>query len=161
MLENYCFANTAIERLVLRFSAPSIGIGVFLRCENLQSVDFRHVRSLKKLEAATFHECRRLRTVLLGDRLETIGCGCFSHSGLEEVVLPKSIKCIENDAFGHCKRLKRVVVTGEKLESIGAQAFAYSGLESFVAPASLRVLEEGVFSHCPMLKHVDFGVCTL
>ena len=41
--------------------------------------------------------------------LEKIGWGCFKGSGLEEIIIPKSVKKIEWIAFSQCKNLQRVV----------------------------------------------------
>ena len=98
----------------------------------------RAVKGLEHPGQGTFFDCKRLRRVQLGESLEVIGNDWFRGSGLEEVIVPKTVKVIENSAFYECERLKRVVFQGDGPEVIQEFAFAYSGLESFTAPASLR-----------------------
>lgn len=52
-----------------------------------------------------------------------IGNGAFSNCiSFTDIVLPDTVKTIENDAFGGCTSLKKVVASG--VESIGENAFA-------------------------------------
>ena len=59
-----------------------------------------------------------MRNILLPDGLETIEINCFRNSGLEKVVLPASIKCVESGAFCGCEQLKSVQLN-EGLEKLG------------------------------------------
>lgn len=55
-------------------------------------------------------------------------------SGLESVVLPRSLKAIGESAFFGCKSLRSVVLdTDSALEEIGPRAFQRSGLKCFAA----------------------------
>ena len=85
--------------MVLPSSVKDIDLGAFKHCERLQSVDLRAATGLKRLGYEAFAECGRLRTVLLNDGLEAIGGNCFAQSGLEEIVIPSSVKYIESGVF--------------------------------------------------------------
>ena len=50
-----------------------------------------------------------LKKVTLLEGLEKIGYECFNESGLEEIIIPKSVKTIEWSAFYGCKSLRKVV----------------------------------------------------
>ena len=52
-----------------------------------------------------FYGCNSLKEVHLPDGLEKIGRECFENSGLEEIIIPKSVKTIEKYAFSGCKSL--------------------------------------------------------
>ena len=125
----------------------------FSRCERLEYVDLRAASSLKSLGKCMFFGCPKLRRVLLGEGLQKISCECFANSGVEEIELPHSVRCIEDKAFRCCKDLKRIVADG--VEVIGEYAFAESGLESFCASSSLRQIKSCAFTDCKALKHVD------
>ena len=142
-LEEGCFTNTEIRRLVFPSSVRDIGPSAFMQCGSLQLVDLR-ASSLKSLDTDTFAECGNLKHVLLGEGLEYIGEQCFTKTGVEEVVFPSSIRRIGIRAFKSCKDLKRVSF-GEGLEVIETYAFIDSGLESFAAPASLRKIGSHAF----------------
>ena len=59
--------------------------------------------TLKDVEQRTFMCCGRLRRVQLPNRLEHIGAACFCNSGLEEIVLPSSVKVVGMCAFQECE----------------------------------------------------------
>ena len=85
--------------MVLPSSVKDIDLGAFKHCEWLQFVDLRAATGLKRLGYEAFAECENLRTVLLNDGLEAIGGKCFVESGLEEIVIPSSIKYIDSGVF--------------------------------------------------------------
>ena len=58
---------------------------------------------LKKIGNWAFWECKNLKNIRFPDGLETIGKDCFENSGLEEVVLPASVKNVESGAFSACE----------------------------------------------------------
>lgn len=63
-----------------------------------------------------------MRGVKLPDSLEKIGDFCFSASGIEELVLPASVREVGANAFADCKWLKSVRLN-EGLERLGKSAF--------------------------------------
>ena len=68
---------------------------------------------LTRLGKQAFEGCEGLRRVLLGAGLREIGYMCFYRSGLEEVVLPGSVRLVDEAIFCCCAGLKRVVFAGE------------------------------------------------
>jgi hypothetical protein len=69
-----------------------------------------------------FDGCFRLRELELPSGLRYLWGYTFCRSGLEEIILPDSIKIIPSYAFKDCKRLKRVVC-GSGMRKISAWAF--------------------------------------
>ena len=76
---------------------------------------------------------------------------CFADSGLEEVVLPESVKTVAVCAFKSCKQLRRTKLN-EGLEVLGetwinkgkefkGMVFAASGIEEIRLPSTLKTLE--------------------
>lgn len=59
-LEERCFTNTGIRRLVFPSSVRDIGSSAFMQCESLQLVDLG-ASGLKSLGADAFAECGHLR----------------------------------------------------------------------------------------------------
>ena len=70
--------------------------GVF-ECSAIESV--RLPSTLRRLEDQTFRSCKRLRSVEVPNGVECIGRACFQHSGVREITLPATLKCIERDAL--------------------------------------------------------------
>ena len=106
-----------------------------------------------------FKDLKGLQSVRLNDGLEKLEIGCFSGTGIRQLVIPSSVRNIEFKVFESCKCLRRITFAGAGLETIAHEAFAESGLEAFVAPATLRRIGDHAFVLCKRLKHVDLGAC--
>lgn len=65
---------------------------------------------LKRIALRVFQECKNLRKIELPGELESIGALCFYSSGLEEIVLPRSLCVVHENAFGYCNCLKTIRV---------------------------------------------------
>lgn len=101
-----------------------------------------------------------MRTVQLNEGLEALGtcdaecCGVFCYSGLESVVLPRTLRLVGKDAFSSCKALKTVTFA-EGLQVIGRYAFSGCAIEVAAFPASVEEIQERAFFDNP-LKEVTF-----
>ena len=89
------------------------------------------------------------------DGLEKIGLFAFVESGVEQVVLPVSLRTIAQGAFGKCESLKTVKFN-EGLEVIGTDeydddggiwpgVFMKSALENIEFPSTLKRIEYCAF----------------
>ena len=70
--------------------------------------EFQTPSSLRVIEAKVFSKCDDLTRVVLNDGLETLGKndeGVFEDGGLEEIVIPKTLKKISKNAFRECEYL--------------------------------------------------------
>ena len=76
--------------------------------------------------------------------MKKIGACCFEKSGLEEIVLPASVKEIGARAFYYCKQLKNVQLN-EGLEKLGSNAFTWSAITSVRIPSTLKRIENETF----------------
>lgn len=56
----------------------------------------------------SFYNFEKISEVVWTDSIEEIACGAFMHSGIEEVIIPDSVRYIGEDAFSCCERLKKV-----------------------------------------------------
>lgn len=84
--------------------------------------------------------------------------GCFSESGLEELVVPSSIITTGYAAFRGSRNMKKISFQeGSRLEKIGLKCFSCTGIEEFTAPQSLREIEDGAFYECRSLKRVTLN----
>ena len=84
-------------------------VGAFQGCKNLQSVIFEQGSELTEISDNAFRECKSLKSIVLPNKLREIGWGAFNQSGLTEVKIPKSVKCIGELSFFHCSSLSTVV----------------------------------------------------
>ena len=92
----YCLEGTSIKRVSIGEGIEKIDDDAFGNCKNLESI---HIPgSVKTIGAFAFMHCS-LREVILDDGVETIGQCAFAFNPLEQVVLPKSIKELDDKAF--------------------------------------------------------------
>ena len=60
-----------------------------------------------------------MKKIELPEGLEVIEEGCFGRSGLEKIVIPKSVTKIKEWAFSECKSLWKVIFEeGSKLKKL-------------------------------------------
>ena len=85
MVGTYAFAGTALES----FTAP---------------------RSLRRIDAGAFANCRNLREAMLNEGLQYIGESAFYGSGVETVYIPSTLREMPKGALFRCGSLKRVEV---------------------------------------------------
>lgn len=100
---------------------------------------------LKEIGESAFGMTSSLKEITLPSTLETLAGGAFVLSGLENVVIPGSVKTIGKQAFSCCSQLKSVVIE-EGVEKIETGAFeGLNNLQTVDLPKSLIECEWGVF----------------
>lgn len=91
-------------------------------------------------------DLRRLSEVVIPEGVETIESNWFSHSDIESVTIPKSVKVIEKYAFYKCEKLNRVSFQEEsQLERIGQGCFWGTGIQRIVIPRGVKEIQEHTF----------------
>ena len=90
--------------------------------------------------------------------LQSLKFGCFSNSGLTEIIVPMDITCLEDSVFSGCDKLRKVSFQdGSKLEKIGKMCFSCSGITGFRAPPGLREIGPDAFANCKYLRRVELN----
>ena len=84
------------------------------------------------ISAYAFNNNRKLKSVNLHGKLETIEEYAFRYAGISEAIIPESVKSVGVGAFLECPELEYAVV-----------------------PQSIRVLKDGTFAMCPKLAEVS------
>ena len=93
-------------------------------------------------------------TFTVPEGVQEMGSFIFLRSELETIILPNSLRKIDEYAFSQCSKLKRVVIPDGVLE-IGKSAFSFcSSLEEIVIPESVKQLAEDAFYRCSSLESV-------
>ncbi len=68
-------------------------------------------KNVKTIEPYVFKGCSTLKSAEFNDGLEVIGSEAFRHSGLSSpIVIPASVKAIEDGAFQDCPDLRRMMM---------------------------------------------------
>lgn len=128
-IEDHWFWGSGIESVTVSASVMEISANAFRNCANLREVIFQEGSQLRTILKGAFYQCSNLVKIALPDGLETIGVGCFSESGLTEVVIPSSVTVIEKDAFSDSKNLKKVSFQERsRLKKIEAECFRDTGI---------------------------------
>lgn len=86
----------------------------------------------------------------------SIGEKAFINANISEVILPKSIKAILDNAFDGCKNLKSIDLP-QTLAYMGSFCFANSGLTQLAFPDSLRVIPRFCCNECKELETISIG----
>lgn len=90
-----------------------------------------------------------------GSQLERIGSCCFSRSGLEELVLPSTVKEIGEKAFYWCEQLRSVQLSaGPEKEIISGGQVSAQTTDVTALPSPLKRLETETFYWCKSLKSI-------
>ena len=80
----------------------------------------------------------------------------FTQSAIKSIVIPSTLKTVEEGTFSGCKDLKTVKFAG-KVERICKYAFCRSGVERVIFPSSLREVAQGSFAFCNRLTDVELN----
>ncbi len=122
----------------------------------------------------------RLKFVILPKTATTIQSFALSHSGINSIIIPKSMKNIGGYAFQGCSTLSSVTIEdasvkigdaafnncpvltevnlGDSVTSIGSSSFAAcSSLEKIELPNTVSSVGDNAFQGCSHLKHIGIS----
>lgn len=124
---------------------------------------------VKKIGEHAFFFADNLAYIQLPDTLETIGCGAFYASGLQEINIPSGVIEISANTFDSCAELSSVVLSDglkvidtsafrytpnlneisipETVETIGSCAFQDAGMEYILIPETVQDIEDSAFEN--------------
>lgn len=147
------FLNCGIEHIDLHEGIEQIGLHAFTR-SGLKEVK---LPSTLTLATYSFDYCADLKKVEFAEGTEEILFRCLADSnGVEEVIIPDSVKKINNEAFIGTTALKSIKLN-DGLERIGISAFEKSGITSIVMPDSVTDTSVGIFEDCQNLRTATIG----
>lgn len=139
VIPSYLCADTNVEEITIPDSVKTIEYNAFSNCKKLNKVDLGNVESLsfclfencaslkeimipKTLRNASidpvFKNCSNLTSIIFEEGITTIPSYLCSGTNIESVIIPKSVKKIESDAFENCPKLEKVTILGN-VEDIG------------------------------------------
>ena len=109
--------------------------------QNIESLDTNNVKEIGK---GAFSFCTKLRTIVLGDDIETIKEYTFSNCRrIEGILFPKNLKYIDEGAFNY-SGIKNLELP-EGLLEIGDYAFFECKMETLYFPSTIRVIGKEAF----------------
>ena len=140
---------------------------IFQLCKGIGEVTIDNITVIPQF---AFKECTNLKKVTIGGAVQNIMAGAFTDSGIEEIVIPDSVKEIgeywlaewsdgatfryfgystsSGNVFLNCQNLKRVVI-GNGVENIPAYMFAdCTSLEEVTIGENVRFVDNNAFQNC-------------
>ena len=141
------------------------GGSLFELCKGISEVTIDNITVIPQF---AFARCSNLKKVTIGNAVQNIMAGAFFATGIEEIVIPDSVKEIgeywyaeysdgysdrcfgsntydSGNVFGSCKSLRKVVI-GNGVENIPAYMFrGCTNLEEITIGENVRFVDEGAF----------------
>ena len=91
--------------------------------------------------------------------IKYIGKNLFSElTQITEVMIPHTVRSIDENSFENCINLKTVHFEGEGIENLRTKSFYNcSSLETIILPKSIKEIKNMVFAQCSSLKSIHFN----
>ena len=170
-IPDLAFQGTALSAIELPRTVKKIGKEAFALCTDLKKcnipvqcdtisnqaflycpVQFKEI-NVTHIAPMAFLGCWSLDTVVLSDKIRSIGSEAFAGSALESITLPIQIDSIKNRTFYECKNLK-YVVNLEKVRYLGEEAFDGCAFDSISIPSGVTEIPDNCFANNVNLKHI-------
>ena len=98
-----------VSRIIVPETIVEIGEDAFAGCEGI-AIELRG--ALQSVGERAFFGCDGLSAVSFAEGMTRVTCDAFAESGIRSLILPSTIKTIEEGAFQGCAALGTVVVHG-------------------------------------------------
>ena len=129
----------------------NISKALFYNCSALSYVELSS--TIKEIGDYAFCKCTELKQIVIPNGIEKLGVGCFAKSGLETIILPKSIRDAGKATFFDCESLESVVINSEiddllPYNEYSSHLYEYNGNIYYQDPY-------GFFEKCTSLEYVN------
>lgn len=142
----FCY-DGSLETAKLNDNIKEIPEMAFAYCSNLR---IELPANLESIGASAFYVPDRRengwQSLKLPETLISIGSGAFHNAGIDEVVIPASVKKIENYAFYGTALSYIKLASGT--EEVGEGAFASTNAQTIYLPHSVTHIEKNAFGSC-------------
>ena len=118
--------NKQLTSITMPQTLLMMGEGAFSWCEKLTSVVIPD--SLRIIPKEAFNSCPRLASVTWGNAVEEIGYAAFWAMAARDLVLPETLKKVDDLAFAACSNNLRYVTFRGQTDTIGEAVFRHANL---------------------------------
>ena len=144
--------ETISGHYTIKGGTKCIAYDAFMKCTSLTGIEIPN--SVTNIGRGTFVDCRRLKSVKMGNNVTSIDDVFSGCSSLESINIPTSVKWIGWYAFYGCSSLKSIEIPGN-VESIWFSAFSgCSSLTSVKICNGVKRIDSASFSGCSSLTSV-------
>lgn len=148
------FENSGVRSVVLPRGLQHVGRSAFRSAQRLTDVRVE-AQGDHIISDSVFADCVNLSRVTFEGSITRIGAQAFRRTGLQEIILPASVRDVGNNAFRSCSALRTVEIRGTP--SLGTDLLrACHHLTSAVLPETLRAVPARMFRNCTRLHHIVF-----
>lgn len=127
-LDYECGKWAHIKHLIIGGNVNRIHGGAFLKCDELEDLDFGAGLHDCYVGDQAFNECESMKHIALSEGVVSVGASAFRLSKhMESIRLPQSLINIGNGAFDNCLSLNSIIIP-RNVEQIGQRAFKYCPL---------------------------------
>lgn len=134
--------NKNLTSITLPQTLLSMGEGAFSWCEKLTSVVIPD--SLKIIPKEAFNSCPRLSSIAWGNAVEEIGNASFWAMAATDLVLPNTLKKVDDFAFAACSNNLRHVTFLGQTDTIGEAVFRHANLKYLRFKAAIPPVVTGL-----------------
>ncbi|MBO4588802.1 MAG: leucine-rich repeat domain-containing protein [Bacteroidales bacterium] len=119
--------NSNLTSVTMPQTLRTLGEGAFAWCTKLTSIVIPD--SLKVIPKEAFNSDPRLSTIVWGNAVEEIGYAAFWAMAARELVLPPTLKKLDDYAFAACSNNLSAVTIQSQLESMGEGVFRHANID--------------------------------
>ena len=134
--------------------------GIYDFLDNLKIPALRLPDTVEAIGKDCFNYFKNLESINLSNSVKLIRNSAFRGSGLKAIIIPKTVKFLENNAFSECENLTTVKFEGsmnnDLLMPFPSGIFVgCKALKEVVLPANLPVIRHSDFYSCKSLEKID------
>lgn len=124
---SYAFGtNSSLISITMPQSLRTMGSRAFCECMKLTSITIPD--SLRIIPSEAFNSCIKLRSISWGKNVEAIGYAAFWAISVTDLVLPPTLRKIDDYAFAACNNAIHTVTFTGQVDTIGEGAFRHAAL---------------------------------
>ena len=143
----YAFCGTGLRDIAVPAGLDRISNYAYCNCKNLTKIEIP--ANIKAIYPNAFNGCSNLSEVTFNEGLEVIGYSAFSGTGIEEVVIPKSVWMMNFNYYSNEEETSAYYST-----SSNASAFYNSKLKKATFTEGETHISRYAFHNCSQLTEV-------
>ena len=152
-----------LKEIYIPKNVINIEASAFGGCKNLVSFDIDNENRVydSRDNSHALIETNTNKLLLVTDKLiipesiKIIGKNCFSNKLIKNIIFPKDLEKIEDNAFSNCRLLKEIIIP-DSVTAIGEATFSGCiSLEKVILSNKIEEIKDNTFNNCINLKSIN------